>query len=250
MATYMDPQMLGMLMAYGAKAMTGVFQASRAQRGLNALSKQPMPQFKITPEQTTSYNRAEELSRMGYTSGEKAALNQMLASDSNKAYRRATDIGGGSGARAIQGALGATRFNALNQLALNDAGLRRQNIRYADQVGSTLSGQRNMETQRAFNYRMELERALGAAKTQGVENIANSLGGFGANYAYMGQGATLNNPFAGNGQQTTPPMYSGNNDPFSYQWGGYGYTPPAMRQQQNPFITPNQPYPQQPIFVR
>lgn len=226
----MDPITLAiMLGGFAAKAITGGFQASRARRGLKALRGQAMPQFNITPEQQRSYNRAEEFAGTGYSGAERAALNQNIARGSNLAYRRATDIGGGSGARAIQGAIGASGLGAQNQLAMNDALLRRRNMQYADQVGSSLSAQRNMETSRAFNYRMELERSLGAAKTQGIENIVNAFGGAAATAAYGGFGGTGGtgrgfSGYGGNQSQTGPgfpypqpiPMFQQNNN------GGFG----------------------------
>src|SRR3990167_11259813 len=197
----MDPITLALMLGgLGAKALTGVFQASRAQKGINALSKQAMPQFNITPEQQRSYNRAEENAQTGYSGAERSALTQQLGGASNLAYRRAMNIGGGNGARAIQGALGASMLGANNQMAMNDALLKRSNVRYADQVGSSLSAQRNMETQRAMNYRLQLERALGAAKTQGVENIGNAFGSLGTMAAY---GAFSPQGMQTGGMQTT-----------------------------------------------
>lgn len=217
----MDPITLAILLGFGAKAVTGAFQASRAQRGLKALSKQGVPQFNITPEQIRSYNRAEEMANTGYTGAERSAIQQNLAGSSNLAYRRAMDIGGGQGARAIQGALNASNLNAYNQMGLNDAMLRRQNQRYADLVGRGITDQRNRETQRAYNYRMELERSLGAAKRQGVENIANAFGGLGAQAAYGGLSGNMPNFGSfnqmGGGGNTTPDymQYFRNPQPYS-----------------------------------
>lgn len=182
----MDPITLAIMLGFGAKAITGAFQSTRAARGLKALRNQAMPQFGITPEQTRSYNRAEGLANTGFTGAERAGIGQNIAGASNLAYRRAMDIGGGSGARAIQGALNASNLNAYNQMGMNDALLRRKNMQYADMVGRGITDQRNRETQRALNYRMELERSLGAAKRQGVENIANAFGSVGAIAAYGG----------------------------------------------------------------
>jgi hypothetical protein len=208
---------LAILLGYGAKALTGAFQANRARKGLKALRNQPMPQFGITPEQTTSYNRAERLANTGFTGSERAAIGQNIAGASNLAYRRAMDIGGGSGARSIQGALNASGLNAYNRMGADDAALRRRNMQYADTVGRGITNQRNMETQRAFNYRMELERSLGAAKTQGIENIANAFGGVGAVAAYGGLDGLKGMKIPNFGRGGASP--SGSN--FAQPQGGY-----------------------------
>lgn len=198
----------------------GGYQAYSANKALKQLSKQGIPQFNITPEQTTSYNRAGEMARTGFTGSERAAVNQGLARGSNAAYRRALDLGGGSTARGIMGALGAQNLAGQNQLAGMDAGLKRRNIQYADQVGRGITDQRNRETQRAYNYRMLLEQNLGLAKKIGLENIVNSM-------AYLGSGMSADQsmPTWGGGQQGLPQypqpdqtgQPTGTNSQFNYE---------------------------------
>ena len=242
----MDPITLAiMLGGYAIKAGIGAFQSTRAARGLKALRNQAMPQFGITPEQTRSYNRAEALANTGFTGAERAGIGQNIAGASNLAYRRAMDIGGGSGARAIQGALNASNLNAYNQMGMNDALLRRKNMQYADMVGRGITDQRNRETQRAFGYRMDLERNLGAAKRQGIENIANAFGGLGAVAAYGGlgnmrgmlggnagnNGASVNDVATGgggggySGDMSTRTGYRTPSSPYS---GGFNLPPSGM----------------------
>lgn len=186
----------------------GAYQAISSNRALKRLSKQAVPSFGITPEQTRSYNRAEELANTGLTGAERQAATQGLAQSGNQAYRRALNMSGGSTARGIQGALGAMNLRGQNQISSMDAGLRRRNVQYADMIGRGLSDQRNRETQRAYNYRMLLEQNLGLAKKIGLENIVNSM-------AYMGTGG---------GSENVPVTWGGSQQGLqSYpQSGGYG----------------------------
>lgn len=222
----------------------GVSQYYKANKALKELEKTPMARYNITPEQTRSYNRAENMANVGFTGAEKAAFNQQVASSQNRAFRNALNVGGGNAARGISGALGASRLSALNNFAANDASLKRRNVAYADQVGRGLTNQRNTQTAQDIAYRMELERTLGRARSLGIENIANAMGG----QALMASARNNNNateydfsrffnggaPQGNNyNQEAIPFGYTQPNNPYgggfnsippsnNYYWGGFG----------------------------
>lgn len=221
----------GAVNPYAAVAQLGLgaYQAFTANKALKGLQRQAVPSYGITPEQTRSYNRAEEMSNTGFTGAERASANQGLARSGNQAYRRALTMSGGSTARGIQGALGAMNLQGQNQLATSDAMLRRRNVQYADQVGRGITDQRNRETARAYNYRMMLEQNLGTAKKVGLENIVNSMAYIGAPKGFKGMfgsqgGQEGMGPQGGNqyNQESPPTGYTQPNNPYQ---GGFNLPP-------------------------
>lgn len=191
----------------------GTFQNIKANKELKKLQRTPMARYDITPEQTRSYNRAEQIANVGFTGAERNRAMQDIASSQNLAFRRAQQIGGGNAAKSITGALGASRLNAMNELAGRDAMLRRRNMAYADNVGNQLTSQRNRQTAQDIAYRMEVERNLGQAKQQGAMNVLNAISG-GTYAAYgnlkpMNTTTTAANPMGGSPQDMASQMGGG-----------------------------------------
>lgn len=166
----------------------GSRQAKESKAALEKLQKTPMPKFGITPEQQqnlgrayASQNRAEQMAKSGFTPEQEAAFNQNLAGANATRLANAQRMAGGSLAQATNAAINATNINALLDYAAKDAALKRQNIQYADQTGryvnqaaSDISGQRNLMTQTELNQRLNQERALGTALSQGRVNRTNA----------------------------------------------------------------------------
>jgi hypothetical protein len=160
--------------AVGSLAL-GAMQTIKASRELKKLKNEMPSGFQVTPEQMRSYQRAESMAQNGFTSGEKASFFQNLAQKANQAFSRTMNSGGGSMAAAVRAGLNYGNTNAINQFAMNDASLNRNNIRYADQMGADITAQRNRETARQWARYQATEQALGTAKRQGWENMANSV---------------------------------------------------------------------------
>ena len=153
----------------------GAVQAYQGFKGLKKLQKQAMPQFSVSPELQGAYSRAQGMSNQGFTGAEMGAAQQGIAQQGNVAFQRARNLAGGTLAGAINAGIKSNQIGGVNQLAANDAQLRRQNIRYADTLAQDIQQQNNMETQRAFQYRMAQEQALGGAAQSGLKNIASGL---------------------------------------------------------------------------
>jgi hypothetical protein len=161
---------------------------------LNNLRKTPRARYEITPEMQDSYGRAQQMAQSGFTGAEQAAFQQNMAQNQNAAFQNASQMAGGGMGRAISGGLLSNRLGALNQFAGQDAALMRQNVRYADQRGDTISGQRNRQTAEDINYRNMQERAIGESLKAGTTNLASGInstqatGGFGGGQQGLGMG--------------------------------------------------------------
>lgn len=154
----------------------GLYQQSQAKKGLNSLVK---PQgYNVTPEQQQSYDRAQKDAMSGYSAQERAAYLSNMASRNNAGYSRALKFGGNGLAGAIQAGVNYGNSKNLNEFAANDAQLRRSNIRYADNRGDVISGQRNRQTQLKNQEYNQAAAAYGSAIKAGKENVFNAVNMF------------------------------------------------------------------------
>lgn len=174
-----------LLAALGAaQSLYGVYQNLKANQGVNSL-KEPNG-FRVTPEQQQSYDNAQQMAKSGYTPQEQASFENNMNRRSNTAYNKAIVYGGNNLAGAIQAGINYGNAGALADYAAKDAQLRRQNIRYSDQLGEQITAQKNRDTAQQWqNYNMKAQAYGGAAK-QGIQNIFG-----GANMAAAGY---LGNP--------------------------------------------------------
>lgn len=163
----------------------GINQWIRAGKALKELNKQPLPtltDYQTLVELRGAYSRAEDLAKQGYTTAETNAFKQNLAQNRTAAYRKATDMSGGSLSSAIGGVLNAQNVGAYNQFAAQDAALKRRNIAYADSLARALQSQQNLQTQGIREYerllfarRQQAEANLALARSQGMQNVAGSI---------------------------------------------------------------------------
>lgn len=164
----------------------GLSQESQARAGLKSL-KQPAG-YDITPEQQTSYNRAQGMSNYGFSPQERASYLSNLATQNNTSYNRAFRFGGNNLAGAIQAGINYGNNGALNTFAMNDANLHRQNIRYADSRGDAISNQRNRNTALQNQQYLQKQQAYGQALKVGKENVFGALNLFSSLNPMLGSG--------------------------------------------------------------
>ena len=184
-----DPISLGLMgigaVSKGVGAVDSYFQQRRAQRQLDALGRQALPQYAVNPAVARLYSGAlGEVARPeGYTGAERAAFQQNLARGLNTQAYNARSMGGGSMSRAISGALSGSQLGQYNQFAAQDAALARQNrnAAYSRLIGATNTMQNiaNQNTGVALNRRLRQEELLGqaiASQRAYRTNALNSLG--------------------------------------------------------------------------
>lgn len=186
----------------GAQALYGIYQSERARK--QAAQLQEPKGYEITPEQRTSYERAQQMAKMGYTPEERAQFYQNIAAQQNLGYSRAMrSAQGNQWAGAILAGVQAPRYGAMSDFAARDAALRRQNIRYADQLGADISAQRNRETSRLQQRYQMLQTAYGQAQRQGIQNVMNAAWLAGSAYG-GGKGDDKNNVTGANSYSPPP----------------------------------------------
>ena len=172
-------------------------QARKAKKGLEALGQQPYPEYQVSPELQGAYSRAQGMAKQGFSAEETAARNQDVARSQTAQARSAVDMGGGNMARTINAGLQGSQIQGINQFAAQGAQLKRQNIRYADDLASALQQQKNIGTQAAIQKRVGLEQAYGGSLAQANENFygavndASSIGVEGAQRTATNRNAQL-----------------------------------------------------------
>lgn len=175
-----DPISIGLGAAMQVpKMIVGFSQLSKSNKALRELAKQKYPEYENSPEMINAYNRAEAMSKFGYSPEERAAFDQQLARNNSGAYQGAVDMSGGQLSGAIGGVLQANNTDAINKFASTSAGLRRENIQYADSLAERLQSQKNLQTQNIIARRQMLEQSYGAAKSQALSNITGAASGAG-----------------------------------------------------------------------
>lgn len=176
------------------KFISGMSQLSKANKALEALGEQKYPEFSDDPRMLNAYNRAEEMSKYGYSPEERAQFDQQLARSQSSQFRQATDMSGGQMSSAIGGVLQANNIDAINQFAAKGAGLRRENIQYADSLAQRLQSQKNLQTQNLIARRQMLEQAYGQAKSSAIGNITGAVASAGAMGAQSMMGGRMAAP--------------------------------------------------------
>lgn len=165
------------------KAVAGFSQLSKANKALKALGKQAYPEFSTSPEMLNAYNRAQAMSQYGFSPEERAQQQQQQARNQTAAFQQARDTGG---------AYYDTNVDFVNKAAAAGAGLRRENIQYADSLAQSLQNQRNRQTSNLIARRQMLEQAYGQAKSSAISNITGAAASAGAMGTQALMGAKFN----------------------------------------------------------
>jgi len=155
---------------------TSISNRKRAEKALAEINKTTQPEYQEDPRLTEAYNRAEAMTKYGFAPEEKAQFQNQLARGQNAQRQSALDLGGGNTASAINSVLQANQTNAINQFAAQDAGLRRENIRYADSLAGQVQSQQNLIQQQKIARRQMLESAYGGAIAQQNQNQYQAMG--------------------------------------------------------------------------
>lgn len=171
-----DPLSLGLgAITAIPKLIVGFSQMSKANKALAELSKQKYPEFTTSPEMLNAYNRAEAMSKYGYSPEERAQFDQQLARNEQSQRQSAIDMSGGNLSSAVGSVLQANQTDAINKFAAGGAELKRSNIRYADSLAEQLQRQKNLQTQNTIARRQMLEQAYGQAKSSALGNITGAF---------------------------------------------------------------------------
>lgn len=179
--------------------------------GYQMLKENQMPEdYSLTPEMKAALRRAEEMSKEGYTAAEISSYLQMFQRLNNARSRMATERAGQNLSNATSAATNYGSLGQLNQMGLQDAQMRRNNIRYSDQLQGRAQSVADMNNARHWWLWNKKEDAAGQLMQQGMNNFMDSSGSFAANNNF-GQG----NPQQDVGYRYYDP-YSQNNN----QWSG------------------------------
>jgi hypothetical protein len=185
----------GMGVGLGLKAIGGVasyFQQRDAQKRLDALGRQALPQYSVNPAIARIYSGAlgDISNPQGYSGAERANFQQNIGRGLNTQAANARAMGGGSMSRAISGVLSGNQLGQYNQFAAQDAGLARQNknAAYSRLMGAanTMQGVDNQNIGMAANRRFQQENLLGQAIASQRAYRQNLLGGVGSDLTSAG----------------------------------------------------------------
>lgn len=153
----------------------GVPQAVIGFRQMRQLSKVSMPEYSVSPELQSSYNRAEKMAMQGYTPAERASMFQSQAGSTAAQTRAGLARTGGSMASALQVIGGMNQNQFLLGFGSQDAQLRRQNIKYADTLMRDVDKVKMMNQELRIRRDQEKRQAASNLFNMGLQNISSGL---------------------------------------------------------------------------
>lgn len=165
----------------------GIYEFFRSQQQLNALNKIPYPSYTVSPELRSAYSSAQGIANQGFTAGEKAGYQNNINQQGALSYQRALGQSGGNQSNAISAAINGQGINASGNIAIADANLRRENMKYAGSLAGEIQGQNNLQTQNLVQQRQYNQQVLAQEGSAGLQSILNSLqGGVSSGGGYAG----------------------------------------------------------------
>jgi len=180
MPPFLPLAMMGLgAVSKGVGAVGSYFDQRRAQRQLDALGRQALPQYAVNPAVARIYAGAqrEVASPEGFTGAERNAFMQNIASGLNTQAANARAIGGGSMSRAISGVLSGNQLGQYNQFAAQNAALARQNrnAAYSRLMGAanTMQGSTGDGSNFASDLLFSPSQANTSLKYGGLNNAIN-----------------------------------------------------------------------------
>lgn len=216
--------MLGGGALMGLNALSSRRQQREAQRQLDALGQQAIPQYEVNPAVARLYSMAnrEIANPQGFMPAERAAYQANMARGLNTQFANARSMAGGSMSRALSGVLSGNQLAGYNQFAGQDAALARgqRNAAYSRLIGAanTMQGLQSQNVGTALSRRLRQEALLGQAIASQRAYRQNMWGGMGRDlfsagvYKYMtgGQGGNDKvNPLLKRFAKFTPPSEFG-----------------------------------------
>lgn len=157
----------------------GAFEYFNAQKALKQLNAQKSPNYTVGAELQNAYGRAEGIANQGFTPGEAAGYQNKINQGNATSYSRAVGSAGGNLSNVISAGINSQDISSASDYATKDAGLRRQNMQYADSLASQIQNVQDMATKTNIDNRNRLLAGWNNAAQSGLQSFANSfsLGG-------------------------------------------------------------------------
>lgn len=198
----------------------------KAQKQLNDLNNQPIPQYTASPYLQQYYSTAtnDAANPRGFTGGQRTNFSQNLADNTNTIFKNAVNTSGGNLSKYIMSALNNQNTKAYNNFAAQDASLAMQNRNSAlGRQGMAVNQLQNIQdrnTQAKLMRQQLIAQALGGSISQQNSNIAgayNNIGSLGFTAAGYGLAGLQPNAGAINNIKKNPitPNVSYNNPNYT-----------------------------------
>lgn len=159
---------------YGS-AILGAVQLPFAIQAMRQANKAKLPQFQQNPYLAKSMAEADSMRNQGFSGSERTAYEQGLGNQSQSTYQQAVRLSGGQLSGAINSILKGQNTDSRNQLAVADAGLRRQSMNRADNMAGQVQSIDNMNTQLGVDNYNRKQQAAAQLMQSSLGNLANPL---------------------------------------------------------------------------
>ena len=129
--------------------------------------------YSMSPDQQAILGQARQMATQGFTGQEKAAYESQIARQGATASQRALDLSGGGMAQALSGSIGAANLGAANQMAINDAALRRQGQQFYARMAGEQQRIQDMNVQAAQREYQQAQQSFGGALQSGLTQMGS-----------------------------------------------------------------------------
>lgn len=141
---------------------------------IGLLTQKKPPMYSMSPDQQAILGQARQMATQGFTGQETAAYQSQIARQGQTAYQRAIDMSGGGMAQALSGGIGAANLGAANQMALQDAALRRQNQQFYSRMAGEQQRIQDMNVAAAQREYQQAQQSFGGALQSGLTQLGSA----------------------------------------------------------------------------
>lgn len=132
-----------------------------------------LPDYALTQDMQRSITEGNAMRGQGFTPSEQKAYEQQIANDVLSRWRNAVNLAGGNMSQALLGAMSTQGLNAKNQMAIQDANLRRQNISMSNQLNQIGQNIDNMNTEAKQREYFMTQQAIGNSIRSGLQGLGS-----------------------------------------------------------------------------
>lgn len=157
---------------------------------IGLLSQKKPPMYSMSPDQQALLAQSRQMASQGFTGGERAAYESQIARQGATASQRALDLSGGGMAQALSGSIGAANLGAANQMAVQDAALRRQGQQFYSRMAGEQQRIQDMNVAGQQREYQQAQQSFGGALQSGLTQLG-SAANLGAQGKFMQENVDL-----------------------------------------------------------
>ncbi len=161
----------------------GIVEMVQADEAKKELAAQPTPKYSVSPELRGLYNEQLALSETGFTQEEDIEFKKQQSALSGQRIQAGRQVAGGGMQSAIRAGAKMGEIESSRAFEGQRQRLKRQARGRTQTLASKIQVIKNIQSESDISRRLELEQAIGAAHSAGMENVMSGTDKMGENVA-------------------------------------------------------------------